>query len=223
MSTPKRETKDWTGGPFCHLRLGEERVAELLDVATEVFIEHGFEGASTNEIAKRANCSKTTLYARFPTKQDLFIAVLERRMEECFKELLPALSVDGTIEAALMEIGTRILRVAAAKEKIRLERVVSMEAERFPELAQRFYELGPQRGQQEMSRYLREQIKLGRLVDEDPCLMAEHLLSLITGGPIRWKVLRLSESYDPKDNERRVRAAIGAFLRAYGPNHKQSS
>lgn len=217
MNTLKRQAKNWMAIPFCHLRLDEDRVTELLDVATEVFMEHGFEGASTNEIAKRANCSKTTLYARFPTKQDLFIAVLERRMDECFKEFVTALAVEGPIEAALMELGARILRVAAAKDKVRLERVVSMEAERFPELAERFYELGPQRGQELMSRYLQEQIKRGRLRHEDPDLMAEHLLSLITGGPIRWRVLRLHESCTPKENEQRLRAAISAFLRAYGP------
>lgn len=220
MGTLKQQTKDWMAFPVCHLRLDEERVTELLDVATEVFMEHGFEGASTNEIARRANCSKTTLYARFPTKQDLFIAVLERRMEECFKEFVTVLTVDGPIEAALMEIGARILRVAAAKDKLRLERVVSMEAERFPELAERFYELGPQRAQQEMSRYLQEQIKRGRLRREDSSLMAEHLLSLITGGPVRWKILGNRNAAHPKDNERRLRAAIAVFMRAYGSNHK---
>ncbi|HTF70452.1 MAG TPA: helix-turn-helix domain-containing protein [Edaphobacter sp.] len=54
-------------------RLDEDRLAELLDIAAEVFITKGFEAASTNEIAKRSNSSKGTFYSRFPTKEDLFL------------------------------------------------------------------------------------------------------------------------------------------------------
>ncbi len=63
-----------------HSRLGDDRIAELLDIAGKEFIAHGFEGASITEIAKRANSSKPTFYSRFPTKEKLFVAVLERRM-----------------------------------------------------------------------------------------------------------------------------------------------
>ena len=212
MKASKRETDGCKAG---NLRLDENRVAELLDVATEVFIEHGFEGASTNEIARRANCSKTTLYCRFPTKHDLFIAVLERRTEAIFRELFTALPVDGPIEKTLMEFGARVLRIADADDQLRLQRVVSMEAERFPELAHRFYELGPNRVLEELSRYLKAQIKRGRLIPEDPRMMAEHMAGLITGGDVRWKILGIRCALCPAENQRRLQAAVKAFLRAY--------
>jgi TetR/AcrR family transcriptional repressor of mexJK operon len=212
MNASKPDTDGCKAGNF---RLDEERVAELLNVATEIFIEHGFEGASTNEIARRANCSKTTLYCRFPTKHDLFIAVLERRTETIFKELFTALPVDGPIDKTLMEFGARVLCMADADELVRLQRVVSMEAERFPELAQRFYELGPKRVLEELSRYLKVQIKCGRLVREDPHMMAEHMAGLITGGDVRWKILGIRCNCGPKENKKRLRAAVKAFLRAY--------
>jgi hypothetical protein len=52
--------------------------------------------------------------------------------------------------------------------QIRLRRVVSMEAERFPKLARRFYELGPKRNLEELSRYFHEQIERRRLLVEYP-------------------------------------------------------
>src|SRR5215472_3265166 len=149
MKSSRREIDECLAAATANLRLDEERVAELLDVATEVFVEHGFEGASTNEIARRANCSKTTLYCRFPTKEELFVAVLERRTEEMFKEVFRSLPVNGPLQETLTEFGSRVLRVCLTDEKIRLERVVSMEAERFPELALHFFELGPKRGHEE--------------------------------------------------------------------------
>lgn len=211
--------KRWTGGcspaTLANLRLDEQRVAELLDAATEVFIEHGFEGASTNEISKRANCSKTTLYCRYPTKQDLFIAVLERRMEAMFEEVFTSLPQESPLEETLIEFGSRVLKIALSEEKIRLERVVSMEAERFPELAAHFVEIGPMRGQEKLASYLKEQIKKGRLVKEDPSLMAEHLMSLITGGPVHWRVFGLGKCAMGKEQSRRLEAAVKTFLRAY--------
>lgn len=215
MRTSKREVDECLAAATANLRLDEERVAELLDIATEVFVEHGFEGASTNEIARRANCSKTTLYCRFPTKQELFVAVLERRTEEMFNKVFTALPVDGPLEETLTEFGSRILRVCLSDEKIRLERVVSMEAERFPELARHFFESGPKRGHQELGRYLEAQIKRGRLIGEDPQLMAEHLMSLLTGGPVHWRMFGFAESVSPRDQRKRLYAAVKTFLRAY--------
>jgi len=215
VRTPKREIDDCVAAAAASWRLDEDRVAELLDVATEVFMEHGFEGASTNEIAKRANCSKTTLYCRFSTKHALFIAVLERRMAAMFKELDAALLDDAPMEEALTDYGSRVLRIALSDEKIRLQRVVSMEAERFPELAARYFELGPERGQERLSRYLCEQIKRGRLVHEDPRLMAEHLISLITGGPVTWRILGMRDDSATKIQRKRLQAALKVFLRAY--------
>lgn len=215
MKASKQEADERRAATSGNLRLDEERVAELLDVATEVFMEHGFEGASTNEIARRANCSKATFYSRFPTKQDLFIAVLERRTEALFKELFAALPIDGPVEETLMEFSARVLRIALSDAQIRLRRVVSMEAERFPKLAERFYELGPNRVLGELSRYLNTQIKRGRLIREDPHTMAEHMEGLITSGPVRWKDLGICSSFGSKDSKRRLQAAVKAFLRAY--------
>ena len=221
MKTAKRGIDECVAAAAANWRLDEDRVAELLDIATEVFIEHGFEGASTNEIARRANCSKTTLYCRFPTKQALFIAVLERRMEVMFKELEAALPDDAPMEETLMDFGSRVLRIALSGEKVRLQRVVSMEAELFPELAARYFELGPDRCHERLSHYLCEQIKRGRLIHEDPRLMAEHLISLITGGPVTWKILGLSNDSGSQHQRKRLQAALRVFLRAYSAKHAQ--
>ncbi len=197
------------------MRLEEERVDEILDIAAEAFISQGFEGASVNDIARRANSSKTTFYSRFPTKQKLFIAVLERRMNLIFSQVATALPIDAPIESTLKEFGSRLLQLALSKDQVALLRVVSMESVRFPELGERFYELGPKRGITHLGRYLQEQIERGRLVKDDPMVMAEHLSSLLTGGPVRWAVLGLRGNSGAKNREQRIDAAVKVFLRAY--------
>jgi TetR/AcrR family transcriptional regulator of autoinduction and epiphytic fitness len=196
-------------------RLDDDRVSELLDVATEVFIEHGFESASTNEIARRANCSKTTLYTRYPTKEKLFLAVLERRMELILTDFTATLRPESPIEQTLKEYGFNLFQLALSENQRGMVRVVSMESSKFPDLAKRFYELGPGRGAAILAGYMEEQIKRGRLIKENPHIMAEHLMSLITGGYVRWTMLGLPDNIGLKEKKQRVGAAVEMFLRAY--------
>src|SRR5712692_195893 len=198
-------------------RLDEERLTELLDVAAEVFISEGFSVASTNEIARRANSSKTTFYSRFPTKEQLFLAVIERRVSGIFHHVAASLPDEPPTEETLRNFGSALIRFALSKEQIALVRVVSMESAKFPELGKRFYELGPKRGEGALAAYLMKQVEKGRLLNEDTRQMAQHFISLVTGGPIRWFVFGFDRSSLPKSVlQKHLNSAIQAFMRAYG-------
>jgi len=198
-------------------RLHEERLTELLDVAAEVFISEGFSAASTNEIARRANSSKTTFYSRFPTKEQLFLAVIERRVSGIFHHVAASLPDEPPTEETLRNFGSALIRFALSKEQIALVRVVSMESAKFPELGKRFYELGPKRGEGALAAYLMKQVEKGRLLNEDTRQMAQHFISLVTGGPIRWFVFGFDRSSLPKSAlQKHLNSAIQAFIRAYG-------
>ena len=62
----------------------EVRREEILDAALVVFAEHGLQGASTDEIARRAGISQPYVFRLFGTKKDLFSAVVAR----CFRQTL---------------------------------------------------------------------------------------------------------------------------------------
>ncbi|MEO7286281.1 MAG: TetR/AcrR family transcriptional regulator [Jatrophihabitantaceae bacterium] len=51
-----------------------EREAQMLEVATEVFCERGYAGASMNEIASRCGVTKPMLYLYFDSKERLYLA-----------------------------------------------------------------------------------------------------------------------------------------------------
>ena len=196
-------------------RLDDDRVSELLGVAAEVFIERGFEGASTNEIARRANCSKTTLYTRYPSKEKLFLAVLEQRMELILSDFATTLQPELPMEQTLKDYGFRLMQLALSENQLGMIRVISMEASRFPDLGRRFYELGPGRGVAILVNYMEEQIKRERLVKESPQMMAEHLISLITGGYVRWTMVGLPDNLILNEKRQRISAIVEMFLRAY--------
>jgi AcrR family transcriptional regulator len=55
----------------------DERRAQLLAAALEVFTAAGYHSAAMDEIADRAGVSKPVLYQHFPSKLDLYLAVLD--------------------------------------------------------------------------------------------------------------------------------------------------
>jgi AcrR family transcriptional regulator len=67
--------------------------AEILDVATREFAEHGYSGARVDEIAERTRTTKRMLYYYFGSKEGLFVAVLERAYAE-IREAERAVDVD---------------------------------------------------------------------------------------------------------------------------------
>jgi len=71
------------------------RLDWVLGAAEAVFLERGFGGAGVAEIAKRAEVALATLYKTFPSKEELFAGVIERRMDG-FLGHVRAASADGT-------------------------------------------------------------------------------------------------------------------------------
>ena len=65
---------------------GRPRSAEadraILDAALDAFIEHGYEGMSVEAVAERAGVGKTTIYRRWPSKQDLVVAAMDTLLED---------------------------------------------------------------------------------------------------------------------------------------------
>ena len=59
-----------------------ERREDILESALTEFADHGFEGASTDAIARRVGISQPYLFRLFRTKKELFIATIERCMAD---------------------------------------------------------------------------------------------------------------------------------------------
>lgn len=60
----------------------EARRDDILDAALEEFADHGFSGASTEDIARKAGISQPYLFRLFGTKKELFKAAVARCMRE---------------------------------------------------------------------------------------------------------------------------------------------
>ncbi len=81
----------------------------LVETAFDLFVERGFTNVSMEEVAQAAGVSRSTLYRRFPTKEDLVLEVPTRWMV-VFDHAVEALPLDAAIADA---IGRPVLAVAA--------------------------------------------------------------------------------------------------------------
>lgn len=70
----------------------DERRAQLLAAAQEVFVANGFHGAAMDLIAETAQVSKPVLYQHFPSKRELYLALLDRHLSALTELLLGALN-----------------------------------------------------------------------------------------------------------------------------------
>ena len=73
------------------------RRQELIDAANAVFAEHGFDCATTREIAERAGCAEGLIHRYFNGKRGLLLAILESKAAHVSDDLLVALPDRKTV------------------------------------------------------------------------------------------------------------------------------
>ena len=121
-------------------RRKEARPGELLEAALDLFVEKGFAATRSEEVAARAGVSKGTLFLYFPSKEELFKAVvrenLARQVNEGASEIDSFSGPTGVLLTHLIEQWWA--RFGATKAS-GISKLIISEASNFPELA-RFYQ-----------------------------------------------------------------------------------
>jgi len=120
-------------------RRKEARPQELLDAALALFVEKGFAATRTDEVAQLAGVSKGTLYLYYPSKEELFKAVVRHNLGALIAE---GEELAGTFEGSSSELLSTLLRTwwqrVGSTHAAGIHKIVLAEVRNFPELAQ-FY------------------------------------------------------------------------------------
>lgn len=117
-------------------RRKEARPGELLAAALELFVEKGFAATRSEEVAARAGVSKGTLFLYFPTKDELFKAVVRENISGRFRELNQEFRQFEGSSADMLRQGLLLWweRVGATQAS-GISKLIMSEARNFPELA----------------------------------------------------------------------------------------
>jgi AcrR family transcriptional regulator len=192
-----------------------DKRAQILEGARQVFFAHGFNGASMSEIALAAGVSKGTLYVYFENKERLFAGLVEEHSRLIGESTLKLDPEDADIRGALTKTGLDYMKVLAQPGHIAWLRTVIGAAEKFPELGQVFINSGPRRAVQKLSDWFRVRISRGQLKIDNVEVAAWQFMMMIQG-PLIMPMLYGGETRpSPARIGEVVKQAVDAFLAAY--------
>lgn len=199
-----------------------DRRKTILDVAARSFLENGYAGTSMSGIAAMLGGSKGTLWNYFPSKEELFAAVLEERTTSCRETLTQILDPCGKLESTLHRLGTNLLEKVTAAETVALHRLVVAEAGRFPEMGTIFYEQGPLRTRMLIAEFLKGAMEGGLLRRADPLVAARTFMMLLLSNCHQLLLLGQIKRVSAAQIEADVTMTLDCFLRAYAPEGSEA-
>jgi TetR/AcrR family transcriptional regulator, mexJK operon transcriptional repressor len=186
----------------------------IIAAGRQAFLEKGYDGVSMDEVANRAGVAKQTVYARYASKDALFLAVVESVQGR----MLSAVSAAGphAIRDRLHRIARELLDVVLDSSSLSLSRIALGASYRFPTLGHSIYGARIKELHAVLADIVEQAAKEGCLLVDDPTVAAEQFLALIRGE------LHLHCLYDPSFRpssakiERQINAGIDCFMARYG-------
>ncbi|HYP63645.1 MAG TPA: helix-turn-helix domain-containing protein, partial [Acidocella sp.] len=117
-------------------RIGKAEMieSELLEGAFRAFLNNGYAGTSLSQIVKSLGISKTTLYSRFASKQELFQAIIVRQTEGITAGAVLSGGTPLALEEGLRAYATSMMELSLEGDLLQINRLIYSESHRFPEL-----------------------------------------------------------------------------------------
>ena len=190
------------------------RRADFVAAAQDAFFTYGYAGTAMSQIAAKVGGSKTTLWSHFPSKQDLFVAVVDDLVERYGAALEVPLDPATPLRAALRQFADAMMAIVQSEPIVALNRLVIGEAGRFPELGALFFARGPARGKGKLAAYLKVAMENNCVRRGDPAVAARQFASLCQAGCHQMRLVGGSE-VDKVELEADIVAAIDTFVRAW--------
>jgi AcrR family transcriptional regulator len=186
---------------------------EVLDVATDYFLAHGYQGASINAMARSSGISKESIYRYFSSKKQLFEAVICRELAE-YQMRLRRLSAEKTMDLreALVNIGETVLDLVTMDRTLALRRLIFDEARRSADVGQHYHRIGPEQAFAAVEEIFRSHHAES---DFDPGVLSRHFLSLVCFRPILERECALGPAPSRAHIRERVESIVADFMKAF--------
>lgn len=194
-------------------RRASRKRAEIVAAAERLFLEQGYGATSMDGVAAAAGASKRTVYNHFPSKEELFRAVVEGLYEE-LHGAVAAPATGGDPRLALTTFATALLAHIARPEIRALVRLVIAEHGRFPEITNIFFAAGKEQAVARLAGWIAGEAASGRLRVPDATLAAQQFLGCLKESLFWPRVLGLQPLFPP---ETVITEAVTTFLTRAAP------
>lgn len=190
----------------------------ILEAATAVFLEKGYDGTSMDDVAAKATVSKPTVYKHFADKERLFAEIVRAttgQIDGLVRLVIETMADQAGVEAALSVLARRFIAALMQPQVLRLRRLVIANAERFPDVGRSWYEQGFERVLRTLADCFQNLSARSVLNVEDPMIAAQHFVGLLLWIPINKAMFSGDHVSSKTMNDRYASAAVRAFLGAY--------
>lgn len=212
MHLSRTEDTDTPRRPRGRPRLDDVAQLEsrLFEVALREFLVEGYGGTSMTRIVKAAGISKTTLYTRYASKEELFRAICRQQIER-FSAVTALRSPMGRLdlESGLRAYANRTLEISLEGELLQVNRLIYSESGRFPELGAAAAERS-QLGIRDVAKFIHACAEADGLPCRDPRAVAEALIFMLRGWYV--DVLLTNREVTTRDRELWVDSALRTLL-----------
>ncbi|CUJ59235.1 HTH-type transcriptional regulator RutR [Achromobacter xylosoxidans] len=198
-------------------RPANEALAQtIVNSASELFVELGFQATTLDKVAQRAKISKLSIYRHFENKEALYSAAIKARCHQFAPQALFE-GVDGSAEDQLMAMGSSLLRTLLSPEVRTIEAMVIADKTNQASLSKLHYEAGPARVIDRIEALLRQLHAKAVLNVPDPLRSARLFAALFKGSDLLI-IARFDEARAEDDNEIEsyCRSAVAMFIAAHG-------
>lgn len=191
-----------------------EKRCSILDAALKLFAARGVDGVPMEAIATEAGVSKVTVYANFKDKNAIMTALVERETCRLDALLSEATATQGDLSDKLTRVGMALVEMIAEPSRQAIERCLSMEKLRNPDLARHFFNAGPGHLRDQLAKLLAEASQCGAMDLKCSRTAAEDLLGLWLGfSAIERRYLTTPMQSDVM--RERVKRGVEFYMRAH--------
>lgn len=207
----EEDTPRHRGRPRC-----SERNKSILEAASSLFMERGFDGTSMDAVAKQAGVSKQTVYSHFSNKDILFSSAITNKMEDYFPDREQLIKSEGTLEVELTRVARQLSTLLMSDDAMSVFRLLVSQAPKGPHLAKIFWEAGPAVMLGILTEFLEKWVKKGALKIDDLEEAAMLMINLLKGHLHFTLSIGLVDKVADEELQASVDDAVNKFLKIYG-------
>ncbi len=184
---------------------------KIVDAASFLFAARGFKGTTTRLIADRAQVNEALIYRHFPSKEGLYAAIIERKIEKLAPLLERLRQAAGTSESphtVLREIAREMF--GSAEEDPQFLRLLYFSGLEGHDLSRMFFTAYVETFNRHLSSYAVSKAREGVFRSLDPMLAARAFAGIVLHYLVVQTIFPEAERID--DREKAIDTFVGIFL-----------
>lgn len=192
----------------------EQKRKQILTSATKIFTQQGYAATSMDHIANDADVSKQTVYSHFGNKEELFAESIRQKCDSA--QMLDLSCEDlSNPQAILLNLAHRFYEMVTSKEALAVHKICAFESKAYPQLAELFYEAGPEKVITEVTQLMSKFHEMKLLNIPNPQIAAVQFLHMVKGEGWMRIEFNTKKQLSNAEVEHYIAESVSFFLKGY--------